>query len=105
MDKPVGMALFISQIYRMSSSQQNPDTIICGLQDNGSILYNGTIWTWVTGGDGEACAINPQYDSYQMSSSQNGNFYISYDAGNTANYIYMDDTGSWTALHQDLRPI
>ena len=93
----LGNGLVISQIYRIGVSQQNPDTLVCGLQDNGSITYNGTNWNWVTGGDGEACDISPLYDAFQVSSSQNGNFYISADAFNTYNYANIDDTGSWTA--------
>ncbi len=95
--KNLSNGLMISQIYRMSSSRQNPDTMICGLQDNGSITYNATNWNWVTGGDGQACAIDPLDDNVQISSSQNGYFNLSTDAGNTFNYLNINDTGTWTA--------
>ncbi len=91
--------LTISQIYRMGASQQNPYQLVCGLQDNGSVMFNGTTWEWVTGGDGEDCAINNAFDNLIMTSSQNGNFYLSSDGG--ANFSYMNigtsDLGSWTA--------
>ncbi len=96
--KDLANGLMISQIYRISSSQQNPYTLVCGLQDNGSLTYNGTTWKWVTGGDGEACAIDPVFDYLQITSYQNGNFFMSYDGGNSFSYIYnLPDTGSWTA--------
>ena len=51
----------------------------------------------MTGGDGQACAIDPLDDNVQISSSQNGYFNLSTDAGNTFNYININDTGTWTA--------
>jgi photosystem II stability/assembly factor-like uncharacterized protein len=96
--KNLGSGLMISQIYRMSSSQQNPYIMICGLQDNGTFCNNGTNWLWRTGGDGEACAIHPWNDYLQVSSSQNGNFYISYDQGLNFTYLHItSQTGDWTA--------
>ena len=94
----LGDGLAISQIYRMSSSQQNPYVLICGLQDNGSMTFDSTNWMERTGGDGEACAINYYNDYVQISSSQNGNFYISYDQGNTFSYMNITtETADWTA--------
>ncbi len=92
----LGNGLMISQIYRVANSQQNPYIMLCGLQDNGSFSYDGTNWLEVTGGDGMACAINPQYDLQQISSSQYGNFNISYDQG--ASFAHMNvssESGAW----------
>jgi photosystem II stability/assembly factor-like uncharacterized protein len=90
--------LMISQIYRLSTSRQDPNIMLCGLQDNGTIRYDGTTWKWVTGGDGEACAINPQNDYYQVSSYQYGNFYFSIDQGmNFSNTSISAQNADWTA--------
>lgn len=91
--------LMISQIYRLSTSRQDPNFMLCGLQDNGTIHYDGTSWQWVSGGDGEACAINPQNDLYEVSSYQNGHFYFSEDEGYHFAYTDVGPTqyADWTA--------
>jgi hypothetical protein len=72
--------------------------MICGLQDNGTFVYNGTNWFERTGGDGEDCAINPVDDYVQISSSQNGHFSISHDQGNSfAGIDVSTETADWTA--------
>lgn len=96
--KNLGDGLMISQIYRIGCSQQDSNVIICGLQDNGSIVYDGTRWTHEIGGDGEACTIHPTNDLVQIGSWQYGHFYISYDRG--ANFTKLNITtepGGWTA--------
>lgn len=96
--KNLGDGLMISQIYRMGQSQQDPNILILGLQDNGSLVFDGTTWTHVTGGDGEACAIHPWNDLLQISSSQNGAFNMSFDQG--LHFTGLDITtqpGAWTS--------
>ncbi len=96
--KNLSDGLMISQLYRMSVSQQSPEIMIGGLQDNGTIVYNGTTWTHKTGGDGEACAIHPVNDLLQVSSWQYGNFYLSNNRG--VNFSFLNITsedGAWTA--------
>ncbi len=96
--KNLSNGLTISQIYRMSSSQQSPNIILCGLQDNGCFHNNGTNWLHKTGGDGEAVAIHPMNDLVQIASSQNGSFSMSLDRGATFNHITVTaETGSWTS--------
>ncbi len=95
----LGNGLIISQIYRTSSSRQNPYIILCGLQDNNTLMYDGTNWSAVVGGDGEDCAISPSNDVYQIGSYQEGNFYLSSDQGNSFGQIYTPGSGyaNWTA--------
>jgi photosystem II stability/assembly factor-like uncharacterized protein len=96
--KNLGDGLMISQIYRMGCSQQDSNIIICGLQDNGTIVYDGTNWRRKTGGDGEACAIHPTNDYLQIASWQYGHFYQSFDRGvNFASLDITTESGSWTA--------
>ncbi len=96
--KNISNGLMISQIYRMSASQQNPYVMVCGLQDNGSMTFDSTHWFERTGGDGQDCAINPTNDFIQISSSQNGRFNISYDQGHSfSNMAVSTETGNWTS--------
>ena len=55
-----------------SSSTANPHLALGGLQDNGTVMYQGTsAWrTWVRGGDGCFTAINAQNDDVMYSSMQ-----------------------------------
>ena len=91
--------LTISQIYRTASSRQNPYMILCGLQDNSTIMYDGTNWSSVVGGDGEACAISPTSDFIQIASYQEGNFYLSTSQGNYFQPLNLPGFGyaAWTA--------
>ncbi len=50
--------MVISQIYRIGVSQTSATTVLTGLQDNGSKLYNAGFWTDVTGGDGMECIVD-----------------------------------------------
>jgi photosystem II stability/assembly factor-like uncharacterized protein len=92
--------LMISQIYRTSSSRQDPARIICGLQDNMDLYHNPT---WQIGvfevGDGTDNAIHPLNDSIQVASGQNGTFFISLDQGLTSTQLVIDGTvsGYWTS--------
>ncbi|PKP35144.1 MAG: hypothetical protein CVU00_03585 [Bacteroidetes bacterium HGW-Bacteroidetes-17] len=59
----------ISQIYRLGVSATSSNTIITGLQDNGSKLFHNGSWDDVKGGDGMECLIdytdhNIQYGTY-----------------------------------------
>ena len=90
--------LVISQVYRMSASQQSPYVMIAGLQDNGDITYNDTTWKCVLANDGVACAINPNFDSLQICSQTLGSFFISYDRGDSFTYMPVStETGNWIA--------
>lgn len=96
--------LLISQIYRTSSSRQNPSVILCGLQDNYS-LYNDGVTGWQVSngpyGDGMACAIYSHNDNIQIASIQYGYFQISYDMGAT----YGDVTTAYSHLGYWTSPV
>ena len=90
--------LVISQVYRISASQQSPYIFVAGLQDNGSLTYNDTAWNCVLGGDGVACAINPNDDSLQICSETFGSFFMSYNRGDSFTYLPVStETGNWVA--------
>ena len=66
-DRTNGMV--ISQMYRLGVSQTVATETQCGLQDNGTKLITGGVWSDVRGGDGMECIIdytdvNIQYNTY-----------------------------------------
>jgi photosystem II stability/assembly factor-like uncharacterized protein len=93
--------MVISQLYRIGVSQTSANTVLTGLQDNGSKLYNGGFWTDVKGGDGMECIIdysnsNYMYATYvrgQISRSTNGG--ISFPTDISANIPGGQPTGAW----------
>ena len=98
----LGSGLTISQIYRISSSRQNPAIMLGGLQDNGSFYNNGSTWVQsnAPSGDGMDNAIHPIDDRVQITSYQYGNFFISHDRGSTYTGVGLPSSivgsGAWT---------
>ncbi len=74
----------ITQYYKMAVSQQDPEVIIAGAQDNGT-HRNHELATQdmdrIHHSDGMDCAIHPQYDSLMIYSIQDGKFWISTNQG------------------------
>src|SRR5262249_49466061 len=76
-----GTNMPFNQEYHVAISQQRPNRIATGLQDNGSNRsYNGpgdvadpvtTAWNSYGGGDGHYVAIDPLDDTYSYQCSQN----------------------------------
>ena len=93
--------LVISQIYRIGVSQTSVNTVLTGLQDNGSKLYNSGFWTDVKGGDGMECIVdysnsNYMYATYvrgQISRSTNGG--LSFPTDISSNIPGGQPTGAW----------
>ncbi|QQS35604.1 MAG: T9SS type A sorting domain-containing protein [Ignavibacteriales bacterium] len=63
--------LIISQIYRIGVSQTSQTTVLTGLQDNGTKLYNSG-WTDVKGGDGMECIVDPTNSNYMYATYVRG---------------------------------
>lgn len=69
-----------SQFYIGSASQQYPNLLLGGLQDNYSIQFTGTnYWFVVLGGDGSFNAIDPNNDQVQYVSYQYLNVFGTFD--------------------------
>ncbi|MFC1477350.1 FlgD immunoglobulin-like domain containing protein [candidate division KSB1 bacterium] len=84
-----------AQFYNgFSSSFLTPDLALGGLQDNGTIMYTGSLdWVkGVMGGDGAFTAINTVNDKIMYASSQNLNFSRSTNGGE----YWRSMTGSFT---------
>ncbi len=55
--------LHILQIYRFGLSVTNPNRLVTGAQDNGSMRYNNGDWNSILGGDGMECLIDYTNDN------------------------------------------
>ena len=66
--------LEISQIYRLSHSVQEPNTVIIGRQDNGTYILENGGWRKAFGGDGMECLIDHSNPNIMYHSVFNGNF-------------------------------
>jgi len=75
----------ITQFYAGTVSALNPNRILGGTQDNGSLqTKNGVVNTWKSfyGGDGFYCLIDPTDSNYVYAESQNGGLGYSTNGGN-----------------------
>ncbi len=84
-----------AQFYNgFSNSWQNENICMGGLQDNGTIQWNGDVtWTRVNGGDGSWTGINTVNDDIQYVSSQNLNVRRSTNGGTSFSGMAMNAQG------------
>jgi photosystem II stability/assembly factor-like uncharacterized protein len=75
--------LRIGQVYRLSTSQTNPDLVLSGWQDNGTNLWDGSSWeevdysTW----DGMEAIIDHTDENIMFLTHQYGSLFRSTDGG------------------------
>lgn len=88
----INNGLVALQFYPSLGVSRTQTRFIGGLQDNGVVMYNGSAWSkvsWV-GGDGAACAIDPNNDQVMIGSRDARAMYRSTNGGSTgaqvANY-------------------
>lgn len=91
----IGSGLVTAQFYNgFSSSVQDSNFAIGGLQDNNCVIYSGTKnWKTVIGGDGTWTAINPSDDRNVFGSSQYNRINRSTNRGTT----FSSSTSGMTA--------
>ena len=80
----------VGQQTNIELSETTEDFYFAGLQDIGSLLHKNGAWSVLTGGDGEDGFIDRTNDNYIVSSTTNGDFFLSTDGGTD----YRDVT--WT---------
>jgi photosystem II stability/assembly factor-like uncharacterized protein len=71
----------VTSFYRISSSKNASGKLMAGAQDNATFFYDGANWHTTFGGDGMDNIFDPSDDNVHITSSQYGNFAISYDNG------------------------
>jgi len=89
----------VTSFYRLSSSKTTSGRLLAGAQDNGSMVFDGTDWYTVFGGDGMDNYIFPDMDMTCIASSQYGNFGVSNDGGINYNSISPNlnsEVAEWT---------
>lgn len=87
--------LQIGQFYTIAGTEQDPDLITGGLQDNGGYaLVNGTWRVWY-GADGMESAINPNNSSRILGMIQNGSLYRSSNQGASNQGSGSPGNGAW----------
>ena len=93
-----------TQFYNGASTSQNdPVFFIGGLQDNGTIRWNGDLtWRRVSGGDGSWTAIHPDNDNTYFVSSQFLNVRKTINGGN--NFSGMDWGNSYNGTTAFIAP-
>ncbi|MFZ9386942.1 MAG: T9SS type A sorting domain-containing protein [Chitinophagaceae bacterium] len=73
----------------VSKNIADPNRMAGGLQDNGQVLYNGTQWNQLSwaGGDGTACAIDPNNSQRILVSRDARQVYRSTNGGSTGGSV------------------
>ncbi|HEY0356032.1 MAG TPA: T9SS type A sorting domain-containing protein, partial [Flavisolibacter sp.] len=86
----INNGLIATQFYAsFGVSRTDPNFFIGGLQDNGVVKYDGGTWSvasWV-GGDGAACAVDPNNDNNMMASRDARGLYRSTTGGSTGSSV------------------
>jgi PKD repeat protein len=86
--------LSIAQIYKIGLSGANPNLWITGHQDNGTNLYNNSLYNYTLGGDGMDCFIDITDDNVMYGEQYNGNFNRTLDGGQNWSSIKNGLSGS-----------
>lgn len=89
----------ISEPYFLGCSATSASLIVAGLQDNGTVLWNGTTWNRIYSGDGMDCFIDWNNNNVIVASYVNGAFAKSTNGGASWSNIVtgLTGTGNWVA--------
>jgi len=74
-------SLGVAQIYKIGVSQNTNPLVINGYQDNGTAVWDNTIFRTERGGDGMECIIDPNNDNVMYASVYYGNIARSMNNG------------------------
>jgi photosystem II stability/assembly factor-like uncharacterized protein len=86
----INNGLNATQFYAsLGVSRTDANVMAGGLQDNGQVLFNGSVWNQVTwaGGDGTSCAIDPNNDNRILVSRDARQVYRSIDGGGSGGAV------------------
>ena len=87
----------IMQFYKIGGTEQNPNLVIGGAQDNGSNVRQGMSWLHVYGADGMECMIDHTDEDVLYFTTQNGGLLKSTDGGQNAFGVTnnISEDGAW----------
>ena len=89
----------IAEPYFLGVSALSSTRIVAGLQDNGTILWNGTTWSLIKGGDGMECFVDWNNNATIIGSYVDGAHAKSTNNGVSFSNIVtgLTGTGNWIA--------
>ena len=95
--KSISNGLSITQIYKLSTSQNEAKKVLFGSQDNGTFLLANQEWLNVLGGDGMECIIDYSDDNILYGSVYYGSIYRSMDGGESFSPVVPsgNPNGAW----------
>ncbi len=94
--------LSVAQQTGIALSQSNPNLIVTGLQDIGTLKKDGSTWSGINGGDGEDAFIDRTNNLNIVTSNPSGAHSLSTDGGLTHEDITGLPTGQWfSPISQD----
>lgn len=94
--KSLNKSLSISQLYNVGLSAANPSLMLCGLQDNGNVILEGSSFRDIkVQADGMGGFIDWNNPDIIYFSIQNGTLYRSNNRGNTFKLIKTPSPGDW----------
>ncbi|MFN8165657.1 MAG: hypothetical protein U0X76_05660 [Bacteroidia bacterium] len=96
--------LGITQFYKMSSSNTDPDMMVAGAQDNGTTKINGGVSDRINVADGMDCLVDYTDSNTIYTSYQYGAIYRSYDGGLTGTFI-SPSSGSSSFIDFSMNPL
>jgi photosystem II stability/assembly factor-like uncharacterized protein len=98
----ISVGLQIGQFYRIDGTEESPNTIVGGLQDNGGYYTASGIDDWKVyfGADGMDCAIDYTNKDVIYGAVQLGRIYKSEDAANSIVEIGKPENGAWITPFQ-----
>ncbi len=87
--------LQIGQFYRIGGSQNDPDVISGGLQDNGGYAWTNGSWKCYHGADGMEGQVDPNNSDLIFGMIQFGGLYYSTNGGFNLNNAGSPESGRW----------
>lgn len=95
----VGNGIANNEFYAIAVSKSNPNIVMGGTQDNGTLRRENGVWKAVYAGDGFVPLIHPTNPNIFYANAQNGNTAKTTDGGQTMRSILSDelraDPGDW----------
>lgn len=92
-------SLGVAQIYKIGVSQNTDPLVINGYQDNGTAIWDNTLFRTERGGDGMECVIDPNNDNVVYASVYFGDIARSMNNGVSfggfANSNVINEQGAW----------